>query len=392
VGWCTPVAESESVAQSAARSVAASAAEFHRLRVSEVTAETADAVSLTLRVPPDLAARYAYRPGQFLTLRIPTADGSALARCYSLSSSPHTGAHLTVTVKRVAEGRGSNWLCDHVEVGAELDTMAPAGTFTPRSLDADLLLVAAGSGITPVMSILRAALAAGSGRLVLLYANRDERSVIFADELSELAAAYPARLVVLHWLESLQGLPGRAALAALVGPHAEREVFLCGPAPFMDATTHALRDLGVPRSRLHIERFVSLTEDPFAGLADPSTESAAAAAGPTSADETGDRSDGSPADDSSAEDSSVEVQLDGERHTFRWPAGTVLLDLLRERGLDAPFSCREGACSACACRITAGEVKMRRNEVLDQADLDEGYVLACQALPITESVSVSYDE
>jgi 3-ketosteroid 9alpha-monooxygenase subunit B len=369
--------------------VAELAAGFHRLRVAEVTAETADAVSLTLRVPPELAPHYAYRPGQFLTLRVPTADGSALARCYSLSSSPHPvnpGADLTVTVKRVADGRGSNWLCDHVEVGVELDTMPPAGTFTPRSLDADLLLVAAGSGITPVMSILRAALAAGSGRLVLLYANRDERSVIFADELRELAAAYPTRLVVLHWLESLQGLPGRAALAALAAPHAEREVFLCGPAPFMDAMTHALRDLGVPRTRLHIERFVSLTEDPFAGLAGPSTESAA------SADEGADSSGGGPAETSGAEDNSVEVQLDGERHTFRWPAGTVLLDLLRDRGLDAPFSCREGACSACACRVIAGEVKMRRNEVLDQTDLDEGYVLACQALPVTDSVSVSYDE
>jgi len=356
--------------------VAELTAGFHRLRVSEVIAETADAVSLTLRVPPELAPHYAYRPGQFLTLRIPTADGSALARCYSLSSSPHPvnpGADLTVTVKRVAEGRGSNWLCDHVEVGAELDTMPPAGTFTPRSLDADLLLVAAGSGITPVISILRAALAAGSGRLALLYANRDENSVIFADELRELATAYPARLVVLHWLESLQGLPGRTALAALAAPHAEREVFLCGPTPFMDAMTHALRDLDVPRKRLHIERFVSLTEDPFAGLADASPEIPAAA------------------EDAGAVQSSVEVDLDGEHHTFRWPAGTVLLDVLRERGLDAPFSCREGACSACACRVTAGEVKMRRNEVLDQTDLDEGYVLACQALPITESVSVSYD-
>ena len=354
-------------------------ADFHRLRVSEVTAETADAVSLTLDVPPELAPHYAYRPGQFLTLRIPTADGSALARCYSLSSSPHAGADLTVTVKRVADGRGSNWLCDQVEVGAELDTLPPAGTFTPRSLNADLLLVAAGSGITPVMSILRAALGAGRGRLTLLYANRDERSVIFADELRELVAAYPARLVVLHWLESLQGLPGRGALAALAAPHAEREVFLCGPTPFMDAITHALRDLGVPRKRLHIERFVSLTEDPFAGLS----------AGSESPVE--DSAEGSPAAAGDV-DSSVQVELDGERHTFRWPAGTLLLDLLRERGLDAPFSCREGACSACACRVTSGEVKMRRNEVLDQTDLDEGYVLACQALPITESVSVSYDE
>jgi 3-ketosteroid 9alpha-monooxygenase subunit B len=356
-------------------------AEFHRLRVSEVVAETADAVSLTLRVPPELSSRYAYRPGQFLTLRIPGPDGGGLARCYSLSSSPHDGADLTVTVKRVAEGRGSNWLCDHVEVGAELDTLAPAGTFTPRSLDDGLLLIAAGSGITPVMSILRAVLAGGRGRLALLYANRDERSVIFADELRALASAYPDRLVVVHWLESLQGLPSRSALTALAAPFADREVFLCGPTPFMDAMTHALRDLDVPRKRLHIERFVSLTEDPFAGLAPGSSSSVEASSveAPESAEA------------SSGVDSSVEVELDGEHHTLRWPAGTLLLDLLRERGLDAPFSCREGACSASACRVTAGEVKMRRNEVLDQTDLDEGYVLACQALPITESVSVSYD-
>jgi len=362
-------------------------AEFHRLRVSEVVAETADAVSLTLRVPPELSSRYAYRPGQFLTLRIPGPDGGGLARCYSLSSSPHDGTDLTVTVKRVAEGRGSNWLCDQVEVGVELDTLPPAGTFTPRSVDHDLLLVAAGSGITPVMSILRAVLAGGRGRLALLYANRDERSVIFADELRELSSAHPDRLVVLHWLESLQGLPTRAALAAVARPFADREVFLCGPTPFMDAMTHALRDLEVPRKRLHIERFVSLTEDPFEGLAPGTAEvfEGLAPGSSSSAEEP------EPPDGASGVDSSVEVELDGEHHTFRWPAGTLLLDLLRERGLDAPFSCREGACSACACRVTAGEVKMRRNEVLDQTDLDEGYVLACQALPITDSVSVSYD-
>jgi 3-ketosteroid 9alpha-monooxygenase subunit B len=364
-------------------------AEFHRLPVAEVLAETADAVSVVLRVPPELAARYAYRPGQFLTLRIPGPDGASLARCYSLSSSPDPagpGGDLTVTVKRVANGRGSNWLCDHLEVGTELDTLPPAGTFTPRSLDADLLLVAAGSGITPVMSILRAALGTGRGQLVLLYANRDEQSVIFADELRELATAAPDRLVVLHWLESLQGLPTRAALAALVRPFAGREVFLCGPTPFMDAATHALRDLDVPRKRLHIERFLSLTEDPFVGLSGSAGKLATAGSDTASAVSTA-VSTGV----STAVSTSVEVELDGERHSFAWPPGTTLLDLLRDRGLDAPFSCREGACSACACRVTGGEVKMRRNEVLDQTDLDEGYVLACQALPVTDSVSVSYD-
>jgi 3-ketosteroid 9alpha-monooxygenase subunit B len=298
-------------------------------------------------------------------------DGASLARCYSLSSSPHQGGDLRVTVKRVDGGRGSGWLVDQLCADTELDVLPPAGTFTPKSLDEDLLLVAAGSGITPVMSILRAALATGRGRVTLLYANRDEQSVIFSDELRGLSAAHPDRLLVLHWLESLQGLPDSARLAALLRPvTGTREVFLCGPAPFMDAVTHALRDAGVPRSRLHIERFVSLTTDPF----DAPSPAADADAGT----ETG-------------TDAQLEVELDGERHSLAWPAGVRLLDLLRDSGLDAPFSCREGACSACACRLTSGEVKMLANEVLDQTDLDDGYILACQALPVTESVAVSYD-
>jgi 3-ketosteroid 9alpha-monooxygenase subunit B len=219
------------------------------------------------------------------------------------------------------------------------------------------------------MSILRATLATGRGRLTVLYANRDERSVIFGEELRELSAAHQDRLLVLHWLESVQGLPDSARLTALLRPVAgAREVFLCGPAPFMDAVTHALRDAGVPRSRLHIERFVSLTTDPFdtpSPVPDAGTETGA--------------------------DARLEVELDGERHSLAWPAGVRLLDLLRDRGLDAPFSCREGACSACACRLTSGEVKMLANEVLDQTDLDDGYILACQSLPVTECVTVTYD-
>jgi 3-ketosteroid 9alpha-monooxygenase subunit B len=336
-----------------------------RLKVVEVVAETADARSVVFAVPAELAQRYAYRPGQFLTLRIPGPAGSSLARCYSLSSSPQEGSRLTVTVKRVDEGRGSNWICDNVTVGMELDTLPPAGTFTPRSLDDDMAFFAAGSGITPVISIIRAALAQGRGRLALVYANRDERSVIFGDELRELAAAHPGRLLVLHWLESLQGLPHQAALTELARPFGKREHFVCGPAPFMDAVTHALRDLGIPRKRIHIERFVSLDEDPFV-------------AGP-------------PAEATEGPGARLEVDLDGEHHAMAWPPSTKLLDLLRDAGLDAPFSCRQGSCSACACRITGGEVKMLRNEVLDRTDLDEGWVLACQALPVSDAVTVTFD-
>ncbi|WP_028936234.1 ferredoxin--NADP reductase [Pseudonocardia spinosispora] len=359
--------------------MADAATTFHRLRVAEVREETADAVSLRFEVPAELADTYAYRPGQFLTLRIPESGGSSLARCYSLSSSPHDGSDLTVTVKRVEGGRGSGWLCDNVVAGSELDTLPPAGTFTPRSVDSDLLLIAAGSGITPVMSILRTVLATGKGKLVLLYANRDEQSVIFAEELRELADAHPGRLQVVHWLESLQGLPSRALLAELAQPFRDREAFLCGPTPFMDAASHALRDLDVPRKKLHIERFVSLTEDPF----DTAEVAAEVTAGIEASDST---------PETHTSETTVEVQLDGEKHTFSWPSGTLLLDLLRDRGLDAPFSCREGACSACACRVTSGEVRMRRNEVLDRTDLDEGYVLACQSDAVTDSVSITYDE
>ncbi|MPY80738.1 MAG: 2Fe-2S iron-sulfur cluster binding domain-containing protein [Actinophytocola sp.] len=330
-------------------------------RVRRVVAETPDAVSLELDVPAEDAPRFRYRPGQFLTLRIPSERTGSVARCYSLSSAP--GDPLTVTVKRVADGYGSNWLCDNAAEGTVLGVLPPAGVFTPKSLDDDLLLCAGGSGITPLMSILRSVLVHGTGSVTLLYANRDEGSVIFAAALAELSRQYPERLTVLHWLESVQGLPTRAQLARLAAPHARREAFVCGPAAFMAAATDALRDAGV--DRVHVERFVSLSRNPFH------------ANGPVTAEP----------DDASAD---VEVELDGDTHSYAWPRGTVLLDLLLAHGLDAPYSCREGACSACACLVTDGEVKMLANEVLAEADLAEGYVLACQAIPVTDTVKITY--
>jgi hypothetical protein len=149
---------------------------YHRIRVSAVVVETADAHTLVLEVPPGSAAAFAYRPGQFLTVRVPGRDGAPIARCYSLSSAPGLDAQPAITVKRVAGGHVSNWICDHVVPGTVLETLPPAGTFTPDSADADLLALAAGSGITPVFSILKAALTEGSGRVALVYANRDPDS------------------------------------------------------------------------------------------------------------------------------------------------------------------------------------------------------------------------
>ncbi|MFI7189754.1 2Fe-2S iron-sulfur cluster-binding protein [Nocardia nova] len=336
------------------------------VEIVRVVRETADAVSLELAPQPEHAERFGYRPGQFLTLRIPSELTGSVSRCYSLSSAPHEGGPLKVTVKRTAAGYASNWLCDNAVAGDTLQVLPPAGLFTPASLDADLLLFAGGSGITPVLSILKSVLAQGSGHCTLVYANRDESSVIFAAELAELAGGHPDRLQVLHWLESVQGLPSVAQLSALVRHWADRETFVCGPGPFMDAVAAAMAAHGAGRRRVHMEKFVSLTGNPFEA-APPASDGA-----------------------DLADSANVEVDLDGEHHRMAWPRRQVLLDTLLAAGLEVPYSCREGACSACVCRVVSGEVSMRRNEVLEEEDLAEGYVLACQAVPVTDDVSISY--
>ncbi|MFD7076171.1 2Fe-2S iron-sulfur cluster-binding protein [Nocardioides sp. NPDC059952] len=337
-----------------------------RLRVVDVIEETADARSIVLEAPTEAADRFVYRPGQFLTVRVPHAEGD-LARCYSLASDPGGGEPMKMTVKRVVDGRGSNWLCDQVEAGAELEVLPPSGVFTPAASHGDLLLVAGGSGITPVMSILKAALR-GDARVALFYANRDPESVIFRAELDELAARHPDRVVATHWLESDRGLPSAGDLAAWAGPHPEREAFVCGPERFMALAEQALAEAGLPRSAVHVERFVSLEGDPFAA--------------PSPGTSGGEVVEGEP---------TVEVTLDGETRTLGWQRETPLLDVLLAAGLEAPYSCREGSCSACTCLVLDGEVKLLRNTVLGREDLEDGYTLACQAVPLTDDVRVTYE-
>ncbi|WP_436740097.1 2Fe-2S iron-sulfur cluster-binding protein [Streptomyces sp. BBFR102] len=335
------------------------------VRVVEVVRETPDAHSLVLEPVDAPEGRFRYRPGQFLTVRVPSERAGGAARCYSLCSSPLRDEKLKITVKRTANGYGSNWICDHVVEGDTLEVLRPAGTFTPDTLDEDFLLLAAGSGVTPVMSILKSALHAGAGSVTLLYANRDEHSVIFRDELAALAREFADRLTVLHWLESVQGLPTGPALRALVRPYADRRTFICGPGPFMELATETLTALGAPAERVRVERFTSLAGDPFTAHAAPVRDS-----GPAG---------------------EVEVELDGVTRTVGWPSRSKLLDALLAAGLDAPYSCREGSCSACACLLVEGEVAMEDNEVLDEQDVADGYVLACQALPLTERVRITYD-
>lgn len=354
------------------------------LTVREVVEETADARSVVFEVPEELAEAFAYAPGQFLTVAVPSDQTGLAARCYSLSSAPHTGQH-RITVKRTVDGYASNWIVENLRPGDTLRVLPPSGIFCPKDLDEDLLLLAAGSGITPVMSIVRSALEKGTGRVVLLYANRDEQSVIFADALASLAAAFPDRFTMVHWLESVQGLPTQEQLRAFSSYFSDFTAFICGPAPFMKAAADALKGLGFPRARRHQEKFISLGGNPFGDVEDVR----AAAAMLEDADD-GDEPD-EPATPAVTGPIAVEVELDGEQYSFDdWQGDKVLLEFLEEKGLDAPFSCRQGQCSACACMVLEGEVVLRHNEVLDEQDLADGIRLVCQSLPASEKLRITY--
>ncbi|MBN3857180.1 ferredoxin--NADP reductase [Paraburkholderia sp. Ac-20340] len=341
-------------------------ARFHRLRVAEVIAESADARSFVFELPGALADTFAYRPGQFLTLRLPHGEAS-LQRCYSLSSAPGVDAAPKITVKRVRDGRASNWLCDAVQPGDEIDVMTPAGVFTPRSLDEDLLLFAGGSGITPVLSILKAALVGGRGMLTLIYANRDESSVIFGAALRELAQRHPGRLRVIHWLDSVQGVPQQRHLEELARPWSQQTCFICGPALFMESALAAMLALGLPRAKIHVERFASLPDrvEKVAGATSESSEGAQA---------------------------QVETQLDGASHRFTCEPGETLLDAMERAGLAPPSSCRNGLCGACMCRVEAGEVALNAEAALDEEERADGWTLACSARPASAQIRIVFPD
>ncbi|MFS2216612.1 2Fe-2S iron-sulfur cluster-binding protein [Telluria sp. Tellsp104] len=338
---------------------------YHRLRIRSVIDETPDARSLTFDVPAALASEFHYRPGQFLTLRIPHGEGH-LPRCYSLASCPGADEPLRVTIKRVQGGRASNWVCDTLQAGDEIEVMPPAGVFTPKSLAGDFLLLAGGSGITPVFSILRSALAEGEGRICLIYANRDPQSIIFREELRSLASAYPHRLQVIHWLDQVQGVPSVAQLAALATHWRQADCFICGPSLFMDAAVEALRAIDIPPARIHVERFVSLPEEGDLDVSD------AAPAGGAMIP--------------------VEIDLNGAHHALACSDQEPILDAMLRAGVDAPYSCRAGACATCMCTLVSGKVRLRHNDVLDKNDLVQGWILACQAVPETGPVQVRFPD
>lgn len=347
---------------------------IYRLQVAAVIDETADARSLVLQVPDELRERFRYKPGQFLSFRVPVGD-KQLTRCYSMASSPDCDALPKVTVKRVAGGRVSNWMNEQVQAGDWLEVLPPAGHFclTESHLgagDNPLVLFGGGSGITPVFSILKSALHGGSRPIKLIYANRDEASVIFKDELRALAKAHPEQLEVVHVLDSLHGYLTAAEVRQLVRGHAGAEYFICGPAPFMDTVEGALLSLGEDAARIHVERFVS-PPDPDEMLA---LEAAARAAAADSACE------------------ALLVELDGQAHEISCQPGDSLLQSCKAAGLDVPFSCEEGFCGACMCQVREGTTQLARNDVLSAQELADGWTLACQSRPSSARVHLKFPD
>ena len=349
---------------------------FHLLRVSAVDRLTADAVAITFEVPPALAQSFAFRPGQHLTLRR-VLDGQDLRRTYSLCTSA-AGGPLRVAVKRLDGGALSTWLCSQLTVGEEVEVLPPAGRFGP-SVDPTRQcrygLVAAGSGITPVLSIAATSLeVAPHSDVVLLYANRTSRDVMLLEELSDLKDRFPDRLQVLHVLsreeqesELLSGRIDRDRLrslfAMLLPPHEVDEWFLCGPLSMVEMTRQALIDEGVAPGDISTELF-------YAGVPPPRPPR--------------DRALGSRVSRVTARlhgrTTHLTVQQDGER----------ILDALLAIRPDAPFACRGGVCGTCRARVVSGAVEMDVNYALEPEELSAGVVLTCQSRPVTDEVHLEY--
>jgi ring-1,2-phenylacetyl-CoA epoxidase subunit PaaE len=361
---------------------------LHELFVKRVTPDAAGSAIVTLAVPPELRDTYDFRPGQFLTLRT-LIDGVAIRRSYSICSSRARYARaqeLEVGIKPVDGGLFSRWAASQLRAGDTLDVMPPEGRFTPRVAGARHRVgICAGSGITPVLSIIASTLEEDlQSRFTLVYGNQRLSSIMFNEALQDLKDRYPARLTLIHLLsrqpQEVALLNGRldeekvrALIDSLLPVDSIDEAFLCGPEGMIDAAERALRAAGLPQQRIHAERFFSAdTVDPQRRRA--ASPSPQAARTPATTEVT------------------LDVVLDGKTHHLAMGASDRVLDIALDAGLDLPYSCKGGVCCTCRARVLEGEVRMDKNYTLEQWEIDKGFVLTCQARALTPRVVVSYDE
>lgn len=368
--------------------------QFHKLTVNQVKLETADTVSITFGIPEDLKSTFSYREGQYLTLKF-DINGQSVRRAYSMSSSPEEQG-ITVTVKRVEKGLVSNYINDQVKEGTIIDVMPPQGRFFTE-IDAAQMksyyLFGAGSGITPLMSILKTILEKEpKSKVNLLYGNRNEDSIIFKEKLDRLEKHYAGQLSVVHTLsqphkEKQGGIGGffkkskinwtgkigrinRDSATTFLKDFpdiGEAVYFVCGPNEMIDTIEHFLMGQGIDKKIIHTERFSSTALPHEAKTTDSATTTNA--------------SDGA----------KLKVHLDKEVIDTNIASGKTILDALLDLKYEPPYSCTSGSCSTCMAKVLKGKVKMDACYALDDDEVEEGYILTCQAHCTTDEVEVTFD-
>ena len=351
---------------------------FHRLAVNDVRRESADAVSLTFAIPSELADDYSFAPGQYLTLRN-TMDGEEIRRSYSICSGPDDG-ELRIAVKKVDGGAFSSWAADELQAGDELDVMTPTGRFGIAHAPDQARIYAgfaAGSGITPILSIAKGVLAREPhSRFFLFYGNRSTSRVLFRKALEDLKDRFMQRLSIFHVISGeeqdipilhgrLDGEKVRVLLRSLVPASSVDHVFICGPTGMSEDVEATCRDIGIAEDRIHVERFVS-------GLGGkPRPKAAVAPSAPAKA--------------------MASLVIDGKRREVPVAEGESILDAALRAGMDLPFACKGGMCSTCRARLVEGDARMDVNYSLEPWELKAGFILTCQARPVSEKVMVDYD-
>jgi len=355
---------------------------FHPLTVKRVTPDAAGSAAITFQVPRELAREFDFHAGQFLTLRA-TLGGEEVRRNYSICSTTQRYAvsgEIDVGIKPMEGGVFSCWAVQALHAGSVVDVMPPDGRFSPRVGGARHRVgFAAGSGITPILSIIATTLAGEpDSQFTLAYCNQRSNTIMFNEALQDLKDRYPARLTLIHLLsrqpQEVVLLHGRLdeakvteLLQALIPPSSIDEAFICGPEAMITGTERALKEAGVAADRIHAERFVP------PGGAEPVRPRTANAA----------RVHG---------DHQLDIVLDGKTHHLSMAADDRVLDAALDAGLDLPYSCKGGVCCTCRARVLEGKVEMEKNFTLEPWEMDKGFVLTCQSRPLTPKVVVSYDE
>lgn len=351
------------------------APKFHDLEIAGVRAETADAVAIRFAIPDELKDDYAFTPGQYLTLRA-DIEGEDVRRSYSICS-PLNGDALEVGVKQIEGGAFSSY-AQGLKPGDRIKVMTPQGRFmAPVGGRHDYLLLAAGSGVTPMVSIARSVLEGEPDSTVtMLYANRTTESVMFKQSLEDLKDQYLTRFLLTHVMdeeaqefelfngrldaEKLETLTTRG----LIAPAIYDAVFICGPKPMTDAATTALKAMGVAEDKIRQELFTPSGTPPIAGARQATAPEGGA---------------------------KVNVVLDGASRSFRMAEDETLLDAATKAGLDLPYSCANGMCATCRCKLASGEAEMIQNFSLEPWEMEAGFVLACQTRPTSDTITLDFD-